>query len=242
MKITVIETGLPPESIRADWPGYPEMFERLISGASDGFSFETVSVALGDALPDPAELDAVLITGSAAGVYDPEPWMATLMDFIRWTAAAKTPLVGVCFGHQAIAQALGGLAAKSDKGWGVGRHDYVVRETPDWADAPIEKLSFAVSHQDQVLTPPPGARAFLHSEFTPFAGLVFEQTPILTFQGHPEFDNGYAAALYGARRGRPLTDAQVNYAVASLARPEDNQTAAEWMTRFFRASGESGAR
>jgi len=133
MKLTIIETGLPPEAIRADWPTYPAMFETLISQVDDGFSYETISIVTGDNFPELSQLDGVIHTGSAYGVYDEVDWMPGLMDFIRKAAKAQIPQFGVCFGHQAMAEALGGKVVKSDKGWGVGRHTYETPHRPDWA-------------------------------------------------------------------------------------------------------------
>jgi GMP synthase-like glutamine amidotransferase len=109
----------------------------------------------GQALPDPTKIEAILITGSAAGVYDEFDWIAPLEDFVRATYAGKTPMVGVCFGHQLIAQALGGKARKSNKGWGIGWHVY--RVAPGNGVIKGERIALACSHQDQVIEPPADA-------------------------------------------------------------------------------------
>lgn len=211
------------------------MFEALISSADDGFTYETVAVVDGAPLPDPATLEAILITGSPTGVYDPEPWMPMLMDFIRWTAAEKTPQVGICFGHQAIAQALGGQVVKSEKGWGLGRHSYEICRTPKWmGEAPPGTFALAVSHQDQVIAPPPGADVIAASDFTAFAALEFAQGPAISFQGHPEFCDAFSAALYKIRENNPLSPEEVASAIGSLDQPEDNALLARWIADFFR--------
>ena len=93
-----------------------------------------------------------MITGSPAGVYDAEPWIDPLMDFIRSAAASDVPQVGICFGHQILAEALGGKVIKSEKGWGVGRHTYDVVVCPAFAEEVCPAtISAAVSHQDQVV-------------------------------------------------------------------------------------------
>lgn len=235
MKLTIIETGLVPAPIRDQFPDYPEMFRRMVAGVDAGISCETISVIKGEALPDPATLSSVLYTGSPAGVYDDEPWIAPLLEFIRGAATAKTPQVGICFGHQAMGEALGGKVVKSGKGWGIGRHTYEIVQCPDWA-APAcpPDLSIAVSHQDQVVELPPSASVIARSDFTPFAGLSYQGFPAISFQCHPEFEPDYAAALYRARRGKSLGEAEADAAIASLGAGLDRQMLAGWIVNFLR--------
>ncbi|MAT34403.1 MAG: glutamine amidotransferase [Ponticaulis sp.] len=237
MKLTIIETGLPPEAIREDYPGgYPVMFERLFLGADPEMTFETVSVVKGDDLPDPESLEAILITGSAYGVYDDTPWMRASKEWIGFAAEHQVPMLGICFGHQLIADALGGDVRKSDKGWGIGRHTYKLAMKPDWmGEGAPDHFSVGVSHQDQVLTPPADARVVGGNEFAPHAALVYSRAPILTFQGHPEFTDGFMSDLYEARKGRPLTDQQVTEALESFSVPDDNDLMARWMVSFLKA-------
>lgn len=237
MKLTIIETGLPPEAIREDYPGgYPVMFERLFLGADPEMTFETVSVVKGDDLPDPESLEAILITGSAYGVYDDTPWMRASKEWIGFAAEHQVPMLGICFGHQLIADALGGDVRKSDKGWGIGRHTYKLAMKPDWmGEGAPDHFSVGVSHQDQVLIPPADARVVGGNEFAPHAALVYSRAPILTFQGHPEFTDGFMSDLYEARKGRPLTEEQVSEALESFSVPDDNDLMARWMVSFLKA-------
>lgn len=234
MRVTIIETGRAPGRLSEVFPRYPDMFADLLSGADAGLSFAVVQLVDGQDLPDPAQCEAVLITGSPAGVYDHTPWMDPLRDFVRRAFAAKTPMVGVCFGHQVIADALGGDVRKSEKGWGVGRHTYEILEHRSWMTDAGGSLSLAVSHQDQVITPPPGAVTVARSVHTDHAMLVYEDAPVMSLQGHPEFGNEFVAALYAARRGKSLTDAQADAAIASLAQDHDNAKVGKWMAAFLR--------
>lgn len=236
MKLTIIETGLAPASIRDRFPSYPEMFARMFASVDAGIECETVSVVKGEALPDPASLEAVLYTGSPAGVYDAEPWIPSLSDFIRSAAGAKTPQVGICFGHQIMGDALGGKVVKSEKGWGVGRHIYEIVQYPDWSAAPCpQQISVAVSHQDQVVIKPAAARVIARSEFTPFAGLEYGGYPALSFQCHPEFEPDYAAALYLARRVA-LGDEKAKAAADSISGDCDRRLLAGWIVNFLRVA------
>lgn len=233
MKVTIIETGRAPGRLSEDFPRYPRMFEALLSAADAGLRFETVSLVEGEALPDAAACQGVLITGSPAGVYDATPWMEPLRGFIRAAFAAETPMVGVCFGHQIIADAMGGDVRKSEKGWGVGRHTYELLQHRPWMAGGGAHVSLAVSHQDQVITPPNGAVTLARSAHTDHAMLVYEDAPVMSLQGHPEFGDDFVAALYAARRGR-LSDEQVDDAIASLARAHDNARVGQWMASFLR--------
>ncbi len=162
-RITIIETGHVPKKYREHHGSFPDMFARMVRAADPSAAFDIVSIPDGEALPDPRQLDAILITGAAAGVYDGLDWIAPLEEFVRTAHANRTPMVGVCFGHQLIAQAFGGTVRKSDKGWGIGRHVYQV--TPDNGVVDGEALAIACSHQDQVIEAPSDARTIMSSDF-----------------------------------------------------------------------------
>lgn len=234
MRITILETGRAPGRLSEDYPRYPDMFVQLLSTADKTLSFETVALPDGAPLPAPGDCEAVLITGSPFGVYESTPWMDPLREFIREAYREERPMVGVCFGHQVIADALGGVVRKSEKGWGIGRHTYDILSARPWMSGAGAALSLAVSHQDQVIEPPKGATTLARSAHTEHAMLAYEGAPVISLQGHPEFSNEFVGALYSARRGKTLTDAAVDAALKSLEQPEDNALVAVWMTRFLR--------
>jgi GMP synthase-like glutamine amidotransferase len=226
MKIGILETGRPPGTLAQQFGDYPAMFGQLLG---DGFEIESFDVA-GGALPPLGDHDAYLITGSPAGVYDPLPWIAPLEQFIR--SAGDRKMVGICFGHQVMAEALGGRVEKSDKGWGAGLHRYTVVHSEPWIDdAGI--IAVPASHQDQVVVQPPNTDVVAASDFTPYAALAWTDRPAISFQFHPEFSPAFAQALIEQRYDVvPDPDA----AIASLDAPNDNARVGGWIRRFLTSS------
>ena len=225
MKLAILETGIPPGPLEERFGRYPVMFERLLG---NGFDYQSYDVAAGDLPGDPAEHDAYLVTGSAAGVYEPLPWIDPLKAFLR-AAKGKTRLVGICFGHQVMTEAFGGHVEKVAKGWGVGLHTYPITRQEPWMDG-VSAVSIPASHQDQVVMAPPATDVIASSIFTPYAGLAWRDQPAISFQFHPEFSADYAKALIDVRRDRiPDPDA----AIASLDRPNDNARVGTWIRSFL---------
>jgi len=225
MKLAILETGRPPGDLAQRFGDYPAMFAKMLGPE---FEVQSFDVTAGE-LPDPAARDAVLITGSPAGVYEDHDWLPGLFDFIR--AAKDSKMIGVCFGHQAMAEALGGHVEKSDKGWGAGLHHYTITRPEPWLDG-ARAISAPASHQDQVVVQPPNTEIVASSDFTPYAALAWTDRPAISFQFHPEFSPAFAKALIAERYDRvPNPDA----AIASLDAPNDNQRVAGWIRRFLKA-------
>lgn len=228
MKLGILETGAPPEALEPRFGDYPAMFRALLGPELD---YETFDVAEG-VLPDRVDAcDAYLITGSSAGVYEPLPWIAPLKAFLR-AAKGQAPLVGICFGHQLMAETFGGRVVKSPKGWGVGLHSYRLHAQEPWMDA-SPSIAVPASHQDQVVEVPPEARVIGGSAFTPYAVLAYADQPAISFQGHPEFDPAYAGALVESRRSSRFSEAEADTALESLTRPNDNRRVGGWIRRFL---------
>lgn len=234
MKLTIIQTGEVPLALRPTFGPYRKMFETMFDQTGQGFSYQTINIADGEPFPQLDTIEGMVITGSAAGVYDTLPWLDPLRDFIRRGYGQRTPMLGVCFGHQIMADALGGDVRKSDKGWGLGRHTYAVTERPGFMQHAPAALAVACSHQDQVLTPPADATVILASDFTPNAGLAYGNGAALSFQPHPEFDDDYTIALAELRRGK-APDALVDEAVASVATPSHSADMAGYIGQFFKS-------
>jgi len=223
MKVAILETGRPPGTLADQFGTYPAMFARLLGA---GFEIEIFDVQAGE-LPEPGGHAAYLITGSPAGVYDPLPWIDPLEQFIR--GAKDKKMVGICFGHQVMAEALGGHVEKSDKGWGAGLHKYAIVRSEPWIDS-VGTIAAPASHQDQVVVQPPNTDVVAASDFTPLAALAWTDRPAISFQFHPEFSPAFAKALI-AQRFDTVSDPDA--AIASLDAPNDNARVGQWIRNFL---------
>jgi len=231
LKIGVLRTGRPPRACIEQFGTYPDMFQALMG--PDAYDWATYDVEAGELPDSPTACDGYLITGGAAGAYEPLAWIAPFEDFLR-AARGKAALVGICLGHQLMAQAFGGQVIKSPKGWGVGENEYRVERRESWmgADVPAT-IRLPASHQDQVVEKPPGAEVWAASDFTPCAGLVWPGERAVSLQPHPEFVPAYAIALIETRRDGPLTPEQATAAVASFGADDDRARVGGWIAAFL---------
>lgn len=232
MKIGILETGQPPDELIDKYGDYPGMFERLLRTADPGLEFAVYHV-IGEQLPAAVdECDAWLVTGSRHGVYDALPWIEPLKLFLKAAYEAGIPIVGICFGHQVLAEALGGKAVKSDKGWGLGVKQYTVYRKPDWMTGVNQDFALNALHQDQVVELPEGTEVLAGSEFCPYAVLAYRGNA-MSIQPHPEFQSEYLRDLIEHRRATSLSDADADAGLATLDTPINARQVAEWIVGFL---------
>jgi GMP synthase-like glutamine amidotransferase len=228
MTIGILETGTAPASLRPRFGTFPDMFKALIGQAHD---YRVFNVEAGE-LPGPGEAcEAYVITGSAAGAYEALPWITAFGAFLN-EVKGNAKLVGVCFGHQMMAQAFGGRVVKSPKGWGVGLQTYEITSAEPWMDD-AKPVAIAVSHQDQVVAVPPGARVIGGNAFTPMGLIAYDDQPAISMQCHPEFTPDYARALLETRWAALNLGAEGEAALRSLSAPNDRERVAGWIRNFL---------
>ncbi len=202
MKIGVLRTGPVADELVSDFGEYDRVFADNLGPYAPGFTFQGWAVYEGDLPAAPDEVDAWIISGSKFGVYEDHDWIEPLKTLIRAIAAARAPLIGVCFGHQIMAEALGGAAVKFPGGWGIGRHTYKTMNLPSWAADTPDEISIHAIHQDQVVKRPPDATAIASNEFCENAALIYgdpEAPYAISIQPHPEFSDKFVKDLIAVR-------------------------------------------
>jgi GMP synthase-like glutamine amidotransferase len=233
MKLGILRTDAVRPELKAEYGEYPDMFIALLRHSDPNLEYAVYDVELGQYPVDIDEVDAYLITGSKSSVYEDKPWIIELMEFVRELNRRHKKLLGFCFGHQLVAQALGGKTERSAKGWGVGLHTHRFTTVPSWHDQSDVDLNILVSHQDQVVAVPDSARVLAGSEFCENAVCQIGDH-ILTFQGHPEFVPEYSRELLSIRRER-IGEAAYAAGVSSLSGIAQGQRVGSWVLNFLYA-------
>ncbi len=231
MRVAIVEAGEPPAGLVPEHGSYCAMIRALLGPGFDVVTFR----AFAGELPGIGDCDALVVSGSACGVHDGLPWIAELVTLLHRAAEARRKLVGICFGHQLMAQAFGGAVARAPQGWGVGLHAYEVVATEPWmAGARAgDTIAVTASHQDQVVAPPPRARLLARSAFAPHAMLGYADHPAMSVQFHPEFEPAFSQALLAARPWPGLSDEDRAAAIASHERASDRGLVAGWIRAFL---------
>jgi GMP synthase-like glutamine amidotransferase len=223
MLIGILQTGLAPDALVDASGDYPDMFARLLAG--NGFTFRTYRVVEGQFPASVKDCDGWLITGSRHGVYEDHAWIPPLEQFIRDAYAAHVPMVGICFGHQIIAQAMGGKVEQFKGGWAVGATDY---------DFEGDAITLNAWHRDQVVKAPESAKVIATNDFCTNAALLYDDR-MFTVQAHPEFRPEFIDGLMQTRGKGLVPDAVMAAAAKRLSDPINDQTIAARIAAFFKA-------
>lgn len=234
IKIGILQADDVLPNLAVQYGEYPAMFQRLLHAANGdtdiSLEFVTYAVNAGIYPSEIDEMDAYILTGSKSSVYEDAPWITQLAEFVRALHSRKKKLVGICFGHQMVAHALGGKTSLADVGWGLGVKETSPNNSTDLLGSQPFKLIY--SHQDQVVELPEGTVVLASTDICPIAATTLGEH-ILTFQGHPEFYPDYANDLYEIRRERYPAEIY-KAAMASLQTDADQLFVGALMIDFCR--------
>ncbi len=231
MKLGILQCDNVLPQYQPQFGNYPEMLMELFSRIDNTLEFRIFDVTQGHYPDNMADCDGYITTGSKASAYHDTPWISTLNDYIKRLDSQKIKLIGICFGHQLIAQALGGETQKADAGWGVGVANMPIKHIKTWMYPLKSTYSLLVSHQDQVIKLPKQAELLAGDSFCPNAMYQIGHH-ILSLQGHPEFSKDYAVTLMD-HRAENIGQLTYQQGKNSLQQSVDDNLLAQWILAFI---------
>jgi GMP synthase-like glutamine amidotransferase len=229
MHIAVLVTNTDDSAFAARHPSDGQKFRDLISTLRPGWQLTAFDLPLGEFPADMSVYDGFIIGGSPASVNDDAPWIARLMQAVPQIVALGKPLFGACFGHQAVAVALGGKVTGNPGGWVFGVTETQITHPPVWMEPGLIRLNAA--HSEQVTQVPPGAEV-LGSNADCAVGFLRLGNKVFTTQYHPEITHGFMAALV-EEYAHDVPPEVAATARQSLAHPADADRMAGWIIGFF---------
>ncbi len=240
-RIAILNTNTDDSDFARRFPDDGRKVEAGLLPLRPDWRCEVFAVHRGDFPPQPEAFDGWVMTGSVASVNDPDPWVQRLAEQVRWLHDRRVPLVGLCFGHQMVAHALGGRVGPSPQGWRVGvapthfhTHSHTrFHATPAWMDPVQTSIRLFAAHAEQVLAAPPAARVLGGDDFAPVGAMAVGEH-ILTTQYHPELSRDFMMALLQANPA-PWPPELVARAVQQVQEPVDAALFFRWMVRFLEA-------
>ncbi|USD62553.1 type 1 glutamine amidotransferase [Vibrio sp. SCSIO 43140] len=230
MRIGILTCGHVDPPLSHESGQYADMISANLGAVDNTFEFANFDATKGE-LPDLDSCHGFIITGSVMNAYDDDPWILALCDWIVSCEARHKPLVGICFGHQLIARALGGKVEKSTKGWGLGSYEVNITSQKKWMNLSVDSLRMLVSHQDQVVIVPSGMKVLATNDFCPNFMLA-KDNHILTVQGHPEFSAEFTRLLIEKRRSL-ITENHYFDALEQINKPQDSSLVLHWISAFY---------
>jgi len=230
MHIAFLDTNTDESEFGRSHPPECAKFQTLLRQHAPDWRYSDFNVSAGEFPDGIGGYDGIMISGSVASVNDPAPWVARLLDLITDAVDQNIPVFGACFGHQAIAKALGGTVGKNPSGWILGRYETLNHTPAPWMDH-AGPMALIAAHKEQVLVPPEGAVVHAGTDAVP-NGHISIGPRVFSTQYHPELSSGFMAGLLAELTG-DVDQTVLDTARDGLGGPVQDDQMARWIVGFF---------
>jgi GMP synthase-like glutamine amidotransferase len=209
----------------------PAFFQNLFARHAPEITFDVFDIQAGKYPDDPGRYEGFIGTGARYSVTENYSWIHRFKEYVQFLYQQKIKFIGICFGHQMIAHALGGSCDVSERGWGIGVRKIHILRKKDWMQPEADAISLLYSHMDQIITLPPGSEVLAGNDHCPYA-IISVGGHFMGIQAHPEFTPAYLDLLMQSRIDR-IGAENVSAAQQTLAEKTDENIVTRWMANFF---------
>jgi len=230
MHICILSISNSYDSVNKHHKPARERFKDLLVPLLPKSNWTTINCLEDDLVFNTDEYDAYLITGGKYSVFENLDWQHKLFDLIRAIYDKNIPVIGVCYGHQAIAHALGGRVERFKNGWGAGVTLVNVVDQPDWIKPAVKKIYLLTMHQDQVIEMPPKSVQLLNNHFCDISGFYIDDR-VLAIQQHPDFTYELCRDLINRRKEK--IGKHYKSALQSLKVKHQGSFVGQWIANFI---------
>ena len=231
MKIALLQCDHVVKELQPVHGDIPDLFKNLFDRVAPEVSLDVFNVTIGEYPDSVNDYDGFISSGARYSVYDNDSWILRFKEFVRELYDHNRKFVGICFGHQMMAEALGGKCEKSDRGWGVGIKEVQIHKKRPWMQPELDSYRMIVSHADQVMKIPENSEVLGGNSHCPCSIYTVGKN-FLGIQAHPEFTRSFEKDIMRVRADR-IGKKIIDEAMPTLNESTDEAVVTRWIVQFI---------